>query len=146
MKKLFFGIGFILFIIGFYACNSGPEPIRYGADQCNYCKMNVVDKTHAAQYVTKKGKQFKFDAIECMVHKIRDIGGEQSLGLVLVADYANPGHMIDAHNAFYLISPEIKSPMGANLSAFSDRQVADQQKNIHGGDILTWQKLKTAIK
>lgn len=30
--------------------------------------MTIVDKQHAAQVVTKKGKAYSFDAIECMVH------------------------------------------------------------------------------
>ena len=34
------------------ACSAEPEPIAYGSDACDFCRMNIVDKTHAAQLVT----------------------------------------------------------------------------------------------
>ena len=56
------------------SCKIEPQPIEYGKDQCNFCVMNIVDQNHSAQYVTKKGKQFKFDAIECMVNEVNEKG------------------------------------------------------------------------
>jgi copper chaperone NosL len=103
--------------------------------------MNIVDKTHAAQYVTTKGKQFKFDAIECMVNDLTE-KTDLELAYLLVADYANPGEMVGAITATFLISPEIKSPMGANLSAFSSKEKAIETKQKHTGEIYTWDSLK----
>ncbi len=62
----------VLILLLIISCEIAPEPIAYGKDQCSFCVMNIVDKTHAAQYVTKKGKQFKFDAIECMVNDLSE--------------------------------------------------------------------------
>ena len=59
-------LGFTILML-LISCKIEPQAIEYGKDQCSFCVMNIVDKTHSAQYVTKKGKQFKFDAIECMV-------------------------------------------------------------------------------
>ena len=123
------------------SCKVEPQPIDYGKDQCSFCKMNVVDKTHAAQYVTAKGKQFKFDAIECMVNDLNE-NNEANIAILLVANYGNPGEMIDATTATFLISKEIKSPMGANLSAFSSKIKAEELKQKHGGAIFTWETLK----
>lgn len=123
------------------SCKIEPQKIEYGKDQCSYCKMNVVDKTHSAQYVTKKGKQFKFDAIECMVNDINEKGSNE-IAIYLVADYSNPGVMIDANNASYLISKAIKSPMGANLSAVSTKIKAEELQAKHDGKIYTWETLK----
>ena len=53
-----------------FSCNSSPQPIDYGNDGCHFCKMTIVDKVHAAEIVTKKGKVYKFDATECMVNFI----------------------------------------------------------------------------
>ena len=47
-------IGVLILLVSI-SCKIEPQKIEYGKDQCNYCKMNVVDKTHSAQYVTKKG-------------------------------------------------------------------------------------------
>lgn len=134
----FIGIVIILLTI---SCKVEPEAIEYGKDQCSFCVMNIVDKTHAAQYVTKKGKQFKFDAIECLVNDLNE-KNEQDLAVILVADYGNPGNMIDAKTATYLISTGIKSPMGANLSAVVTLEKALELQQQYLGDIYAWEPLK----
>ncbi|WP_457615451.1 nitrous oxide reductase accessory protein NosL [Lutibacter sp.] len=145
MKKSFqkWVIGVIILSTSL-ACKPEPQAIEYGKDQCSFCKMNIVDKTHAAQYVTKKGKQFKFDAIECMVNAVSE-KDEQSIAIFLVADYGNPGQMIDALKATYLISKEIKSPMGANLSALSSKEKAEELKQQYGGQLYSWESLKQKL-
>jgi copper chaperone NosL len=135
------GIVFLLLTI---SCKVEPAAIDYGKDQCSFCMMNIVDKTHAAQYVTKKGKQFKFDAVECLVNDLSE-KNESDLAIILVANYANPGEMIEAKSAIYLISPGIKSPMGANLSAMSTPDKADELQQKFTGEIYTWETLKARL-
>jgi len=123
-----------------FSCDVEPEQINYGNDACHFCKMTIVDQQHAAQYVTKKGKQFKFDAIECMVNELSEKEIEK-IGILLVSDYKEPGQMTSALDATYLISKEIKSPMGANLSAFESTQIANTTKDESGGELYTWIQL-----
>ncbi len=125
----------------FISCEIEAEKIIYGKDQCSFCVMNIVDKTHSAQYVTKKGKQFKFDAIECMVNDLAS-KTEEDLAIILVANYNEVGQMIDANTASYIISKEIKSPMGAYLSAVATVDASSKLKQEHGGNIFTWETLK----
>ena len=125
--KLFL-LSFLLFIIGFSSCSVEPKPIAYGDDHCHYCDMTVVDKTHAAEYTTKKGKSFTYDAIECLVNDVNEQNNESTMAFILVADYSNPGELVDATTATFLISENIKSPMGANLSAFSNKDVAKKHQ------------------
>jgi copper chaperone NosL len=139
--KPFIGLAILLLTI---SCKIEPEAIEFGKDQCSFCVMNIVDKTHAAQYVTKKGKQFKFDAIECMVNDLSE-KNEEEISIMLVANYTNPGEMIDAKTASYLISTAIKSPMGANLSAVSLIEKAEELQQKYSGDIYTWQTLKKRL-
>lgn len=127
------------------SCGIEPKEIDYGNDHCHFCDMTVVDNTHASEYVTKKGKAYMFDAIECMVNEINKSQNEKDLALILVADYENPGKLIDAHNASFLISKEIKSPMGKFLSAFSTEERAKAAQAEHGGSIYTWEKLKEKL-
>lgn len=139
MKKLsYMAFAALLFLC--LSCTVEPEKIHYGSEACQFCKMTIVDRQHAAQYVTKKGKQFKFDAIECMVNDLSDQEIEK-IALLLVADYEEPGKMIPASRATFLISKEIKSPMGANLSAFSSVQASNLAKNKNGGEIYDWPEL-----
>lgn len=131
---------FIAFLSLFISCEIEPEKIDYGIDACSFCKMIIVDQQHAAQYVTKNGEQYKFDAIECMVNDMGE-NGSTEISIFLIADYQQPGSMIRAHDATYLISDMIKSPMGANLSGFSARTKAEAMKIEKGGQLYSWQEL-----
>lgn len=124
------------------SCSVEPKVIKYGDDHCFHCDMTVVDKTHAAQYVTKKGKAYMFDAVECLTMKINKENNEPNLEFILVADYVTPGKLVDAKKATYLISKKIKSPMGANLSAFFDKKIAEQYLQKNGGKLYSWNSLK----
>ena len=127
-------------LITFTSCNIQPHPINYGEDACHYCKMNIVDKQHAAQIVTSKGKVFKFDAVECLLNHIEGID-KNTIALYLVADYNNPGTLIDAKTANYIISENIPSPMGQYLSAVNTKdEVLVLQKN-KTGTVFSWEKL-----
>lgn len=139
MKKVLY-TAFTILLCVLVSCKVEPEQITYGSDACAFCKMTIVDQQHASQYVTKKGKQFKFDAIECMVNDLADKGSEE-IEIFLVADYQVPGSMIPAKEATYLISKKIKSPMGANLSGFASKEKALISQRDNGGDIYTWQEL-----
>lgn len=132
---------FLLMLIVF-GCNKAPEPINYGVEVCNFCQMTIVSKTHSAQLVTQKGKQLKFDAIECVLHHFKDTNHEQNSEVLLVANFYNPGEMINAKDATYLISPNIQSPMGANLSAFNTEDEANKALVKYEGTIYTWETLK----
>ena len=125
----------------FISCSLEPEKINYGADACHFCQMTIVDQQHSAQYVTAKGKQFKFDAIECMLNEFSEISTDD-VSVILVADYGDPGNMTEARKATYLISPEIKSPMGAFLSAFSDEEKAKKAMLENSGELYTWTSIK----
>ncbi len=139
MKKVFVA-AYAAVLCSFFSCAIEPEQINYGQDACHFCQMTIVDQQHSAQYVTKKGKQFKFDAIECMVNELAEKEIE-NIEIFLVADYKNPGQMTSAAGATYLISKEIKSPMGAYLSAFSSIEDANNTKSESDGQLFTWTEL-----
>ena len=127
------------------SCSIKPHPIQYGMDGCSYCSMTIVDRQHAAEYVTSKGKAFKFDAAECMLNQLKEQDIEE-IDLFLVSDYETPGDLIDAREATYLISENIRSPMGANLSAFRSREVAQRMRETNPGILLTWEQLRDKFK
>lgn len=124
------------------ACNVAPDSINYGSDACHYCSMTIVDKTHAAQKVTKKGKQFKYDSIECLVNDLILKQNEAELSLIFVANYTSPGKMISAENAVYFISDAITSPMGANLTAVDSKDKLETILNEKEYETFSWTTLK----
>jgi len=136
MKNLFY----LFFAVLMTSCNVKPEPINYGSDGCNFCKMTIVDKIHAAEIVTKKGKVYKFDATECMVNFMEDFESSE-VALFLTNDYNRPEALIDATSATFLISENIPSPMGAYLSAFKSEAEAIAVQNEKSGILYNWDSL-----
>lgn len=132
--------GLLCLFLSFGSCEIKPADIHYGMDSCHFCKMTIVDQQHAAQYVTKKGKQFKFDAVECLFNELSEKGMDH-IELMLVSDYFVPGKMTDATQATYLVSEKIKSPMGANLSSFASFEEAKEVLASHGGELYTWKEM-----
>ncbi|SFC55479.1 copper chaperone NosL [Flagellimonas taeanensis] len=126
-------------------CSVGPKPIDYGNVGCHYCSMTIVDKQHAAQLVTEKGKPYNFDAIECMMNHLKD-ENEATIALFLVNDFDQPGALVDATKATYLISENIPSPMGEYLSAFTDEAVAKETRTKQGGELFTWMEINNRFK
>ncbi|TJY34615.1 nitrous oxide reductase accessory protein NosL [Pontimicrobium aquaticum] len=124
----------------FFSCNVSPKAIDYGSDGCHFCKMTIVDKVHAAEIVTKKGKVYKFDATECMVNFMGEFDTSE-IELYLSNNYTEPEVLIDATEATFLISENIPSPMGAFLSAFKNKEDAEKVQAIKGGELYSWDKL-----
>lgn len=137
MKKYIFSI--VLFTT-LLACSVEPEPINYGSDICEYCHMTIVDQQHAAEIVTKKGRTYKFDAIECMVNYLKTID-DATVQIYLITDYTQPGKLVDATSAIFLISRNIPSPMGAFLLGAINKEDAEKLQREHDGTLYTWDEL-----
>lgn len=143
MKQFFF-LSFFSFLLA--SCSVSPQPINYGSDACHYCDMTIVDKQHASQVVTSKGKAYKYDAVECMVHSIQDEFKDTEMAYYLVADFDQPGELIDATKGSYLVSEQLQSPMGANLSAFSNEQAVKKAQEKFTGDTYSWKEIQEHLK
>ncbi|UAB74131.1 MULTISPECIES: nitrous oxide reductase accessory protein NosL [Mesoflavibacter] len=136
---------FISLLLLVFSCNVSPKPIDYGSDGCHFCKMTIVDKVHAAEIVTKKGKVYMFDATECMINFRKDFDTSE-IELYLSNNYTEPEALIDATEATFLISKNIPSPMGAFLSAFKNEADAKEFQAEKGGDLYTWEELLAKFK
>lgn len=139
-------IGFIVVLCGMLSsCSREPEPINYGKDNCEHCKMTIMDNKFGTEMVSEKGKIFKFDAIECMVAFINEKPEKDtSKTLLLVTNIANPGEFTDARKAYFLKDRVFHSPMGANLAAFSVKQLAENNRRSADAEIFTWAELLKA--
>lgn len=129
MKNLVYLLG--LFLLP--SCSTEPEPIKYGKDACQYCEMTIVDKSFSAQAVSTKGKQFKYDAVECMIN--HNLQTETEMAIWQVADYSHPGEMMPVDSAVFIINDSINSPMGANLAAIDHNSPRIHRKSA---DVFSW--------
>ncbi|MDD7887949.1 nitrous oxide reductase accessory protein NosL [Flavivirga sp. 57AJ16] len=145
MQTLKYYLIITLLLLLCYGCNVKPQAIDYGNDGCHFCKMTIVDKVHAAEIVTKKGKTYKFDATECMINFIKDFNTSE-IQLYLSNNYKEPEVLIDATQATFLISKNIPSPMGAFLSAFKSKDDAKKTQKKKGGTLYNWEELLAHLK
>ena len=131
---------FILILLTI-SCTVKPEKIAYGKDACHYCKMNIVDRAYAAQLVTKKGKQYKYDAVECFLNDLAQRDATK-IKFFLVTDYITPEKLVDATSATYIISDGIQSPMGESLASFEAKDIAVNFVEKNDGKLYTWPEIQ----
>jgi copper chaperone NosL len=122
------------------ACKNEMRPIEYGKDNCEQCRMTVMDPQFAAGMLSSKGKVLTFDAGECLFRYLKAKGINER-DQYFVSDYNHPGTLLDALTANYLHGDSIQSPMGGNLAAFHDLNAAKAAQESLGGEILSWKDM-----
>ncbi|MDN6310799.1 MAG: nitrous oxide reductase accessory protein NosL [Flavobacteriaceae bacterium] len=136
MKNIFA----LLMILVLSGCSKEKKPIAYGNDACDFCRMTIVDKIHAAEIVTDKAKVYKFDAVECMINYKNDMAKEK-VDMFFTNHYQKPEELIRAEQATFLISEGIPSPMGEFITAFQTKDAAEDVLTSEGGKLYTWDEL-----
>ena len=132
----------ILFVLS--SCSTGPQTIDYGNDGCHFCKMTIVDKIHGTELITDKGKVFKFDATECMLNYTAE--NSALINTTLLTNYYEaPTEFINVEEATFLISENLPSPMGANLTAFKTKESAEEVQAEKGGKLFNFESLKSHL-
>jgi len=136
----------LLIALVFLSCALEPEPINYGKDLCAHCNMKIIDKRYGAEYVSAKGKVFKFDSGECLIEYIsqNNLSGKNE-GLTLVTDFSSPEKLIKTGDATFIISQKLPSPMGAFLTAFSSKGAAKSKVEELGGEVYDWGSVTAKI-
>lgn len=131
----------------FCSCTSGPEPIRYGTDECFHCKMTLTDKRFGAEIVTHKGKVYKFDDLNCLVNFMKEgTVTEAGIAQIVAVDFKKTGSFVDVQQAFFLQNEAIKSPMRGDVASFSDKKDLETVKaEIGGGKEMVWEEVKGAL-
>ena len=128
-----------LLLIISLSCSQGPAPIDYGNESCDFCMMTIVDSRFGSGVITNKGKQFKFDAVECMLNYIHS--HQDSEFTTYVTAFDNPKVLVESTSCIYLIGSDIQSPMGMYLSAYASEHAALKHQQQHGGKVLAWEQL-----
>lgn len=135
----FLGLLIVLLVI---ACTPSAEvvPINFGKDQCSYCKMTIANPKFGAELITDKGRALKYDAVECMINRLLEENIQYKA--LYAVPFNEPKQLKKAESLQFLITADIRSPMGANLSAYSDtNQVAAKYHN----QLMSWEELVTRL-
>jgi len=137
----------VIFLNSFFSGNCGevkPELMEKGT-HCAHCKMAIADMKFHSEIVTKKGRHVHFDSIECLLYYLDSV--EQNPKAVWVGEYRQKGILLDFEKSVFLISDKIISPMGANLSAYRNRQDAESTASgISGSRIMNPAEVREYIR
>ena len=129
------------------SCSTKPEPFNYGKDVCYTCKMGIIDARFGGEVITSKGKIYKFDDLICMGRYLRSgVLAEKEIKQTVSINFEKQNDFIDVNKAFFLISPELKSPMGSNAAAFNTKEAAQKLNTAGSGIIIKWQEFYDRIK
>jgi copper chaperone NosL len=66
---------------------------------------------------------------------------EKQISQKLVINFEKENEFIDAEKAIFWISPELKSPMGSNAAAFSEKGPAEKQMKGSSDKLMNWEEL-----
>ncbi len=135
----------IVFILATSACNQDPEEIKYGSDNCSFCKMTIMDEKFATECISNKGKVYKFDDIYCLKSFIKNGGiWSNEIAKIYLSDFSNKGKWIEAGKALILRSEELKSPMGGNYAAFSTEENREAAFDQYKGEKVSWEEIRNS--
>ncbi|RMG21086.1 MAG: hypothetical protein D6730_18890 [Bacteroidetes bacterium] len=133
----------LLLLVGASGCSPQPRPIQYGKDACAFCQMTIVDQRYGTELVSKTGKVYTFDSIECLVQYLQQGKlPKEEVYQSLLTDFNQPGQLIEAGGSYVLFSPDLPSPMGMYLTAFADPAEARTFLEEHPGKLFDWQALQ----
>ena len=97
-----------------------PQAINIHKDNCAHCKMTIAEEHFAAELITQKGRVYKFDDIACLI-AFRKENMDKT--------------------AFYIKSPELRSPMAGNIAAFKTEAEVQEYNSQLKGEITDWNKI-----
>ncbi|MTI33489.1 nitrous oxide reductase accessory protein NosL [Xanthovirga aplysinae] len=142
-KNLSKHIGLLILLIYFTcSCRIKPKAIKYGKDSCFYCQMIINDQRYGAELVTARGKVYKFDATECLINTLKNgTLRNKTPRYILVNTYDAPTEFTEVGQAYFLRTIKLPSPMGMYITAFSEKEIAQQNQAEKGGSLFHWEEL-----
>lgn len=123
------------------ACENKPKPVKLNADNCHFCEMTIADLRFAAEFITNKGRAYKFDDISCMVQYMKENSHQKYKG-IYISDYLAPNLLTDIHTVALIEGESVGSPMGGNIAAFSNKDSAAAFQQRMGAKPVSWEEIK----
>jgi copper chaperone NosL len=131
-----------LAIVALHSCSVKPAPFQYGKDLCDDCKMTVMDPKFGGEILTKKGRVFKFDDAHCLSHYIKSGNLKpEDIAQTVFVDYNNKQNFLDVKSSYFVVSPQLKSPMNSNAAAFASKEKAVAKAAATAGQVKTWDEV-----
>jgi copper chaperone NosL len=132
-------IVFISLILLVFSCSKEKaevKPVRvyYGEDTCDLCKMIINEEEFSAQAILEGGDAAKFDDIGCAMHYLK-ANPQSKVIAIFVKDYGTK-EWIRGEGAYYVVTKNIKTPMGYGIVAFRERAPAERLAEEKDGRVV----------
>ena len=138
IKKKSLAIG-LMAALSLSACQgAGVTPLLFGHDACETCHMKITDKRFGFAVLQKKGREFKFDALDCFLAFARR--ADAQIRSVWVVDAFAAGKLIDVANASFAHIPDVRGPMGG-VAVFASDNLKELTNAARGGRLISWNEL-----
>lgn len=132
----------LFFTMSFASCNTGPDPIKMGVDNCSFCKMTISDNRFGAEILTRKGKTYKFDDTHCILSFLKT-GTLPAADIkdIYLADFCGKHELINVKVSLLLKSTDIRGPMGGDIAAFGNEDSLSKTGTHYKGIHTTWSEI-----
>lgn len=114
MNKKFIIITFLLITVSILIFNKKNINIDYEINNfiCSNCKMTIINDKFKYQLITKKGKSFKFDDINCLIIWLKE--KEEKIENCWGKDYLTD-KWINFNDSIFYKNELIKTPMNSQI-------------------------------
>jgi len=117
-----------------------PPVVHYGQAVCHVCGMIVSDERFAAAMVTiEDGRRREYVLDD--VGELGDLSPPPGAPCRRYVHDMQSLEWIDAHEAHYLRSGDLHTPMGTGVGAFATLEDAEAARASRGGEVLTYESL-----
>jgi copper chaperone NosL len=102
--------------------------------------MIINEERHAAAYITKDGQSHIFDEVGNMLQGLLKNQDIPDVTAFFVHDYEQQ-NWLRAETAYYVLSPELSTPMGSGLVALASSEQAKTLANEVQGQVFTFEEI-----
>ena len=135
MKSLISILSFVAIFFLSSCSEKEVEPIHFGKDQCELCKMGIEDAKFGTELITEKGRVYKFDDLSCMQSYATENASVIGKARLFVPDFISK-ELFPLEKAILITGGVVKSPMNGNVAAFKDKNQAEKTAQQLGATII----------
>ena len=125
-------VAFALLSASCSARAAGPPEIAVDRTVCSHCGMLISEPMYAAAFQARDSEPRVFDDIGCMLDAVRR---ETAASVNVWVQDAGGSGWLDADEAVFVASSQLRTPMGGGVLAYADAIAAENAAATHRGEV-----------
>lgn len=130
----------VLLIISCTNSKPAPEPIVYGGDYCDDCKMKISDERFGGEIIDAFGKVHKYDSVECLLRAKHE--HKEPPKAIYVVNFSKPKTLIDTETAHFTQASKVRGPMGTTTVASDNKDDLIKSHQLSNSDVISFDQIK----